>query len=154
MFEESYVRNRRYRRVDLISLRSLNLMSDLAQEFQASPVTEHEPHSMQKKVAAKRNGQASRGRHITQRRSKQERLIDIIRVVAANGQLRRTHILYKANLTWGELREDLDALEKVGAIKMMESGEGTFYGSTEVGLELLTHSSRILTILTGNASNM
>jgi len=31
-------------------------------------------------------------------------LIDIIRVVAANGPLRRTHILYKANLTWGELR--------------------------------------------------
>ncbi|MEE8187035.1 MAG: winged helix-turn-helix domain-containing protein [Nitrososphaerales archaeon] len=109
---------------------------------------------MQNKVAAKRTGQASRGRHITQRRSKQERLIDIIRVVAANGPLRRTHILYKANLTWGELREDLDALEKVGAIKMMESGEGTFYGSTEVGLELLNHSSRIVTILTGNASNM
>ncbi len=140
--------------MDLISLPAPTLVSDLAQEFQASPLTEHEPQSMQNKVAGRRTGQASRGRHITQRRSKQERLIDIIRVVTANGPLRRTHILYKANLTWGELKEDLDALEKVGAIKMIENREGIFYRSTEVGLELLDHSSRIVTILTGTAPKL
>ena len=123
----------------------------MAQEFQAAPLTEPQP---QKKVVGEGTSQASRKRHLTQRRSKQERLIDIIRVVAANGPLRRTHILYKANLTWGELSDDLNALEKAGAIMMTQSGEGTFYGSTEIGLEILTHSSRIATILTSKASNI
>ncbi len=126
----------------------------MAQELQETTIAEQESQSSQAKVVGGRTKQVSRTQRLTQRRSKQERLIDIIRVIAANGPLRRTHILYKANLTWGELSEDLNVLEKVGAIRMMQNSDGTFYGSTELGLEILNHSSRISTILTGKSANI
>jgi len=46
------------------------------------------------------------------RRSKLERHIDILRVLAHKGPLKLTHIMYKANLNYRELKKYLDFLLK------------------------------------------
>ena len=71
------------------------------------------------------------------RRSKLERLIDILRVVNI-GPIRQTHIMYKANITWNELRKDISWLRSLGLIKKKRMREGVFYEITSSGLETLS----------------
>jgi len=44
------------------------------------------------------------------RRSKMEMYIDILRVLAQNGPLKLTHVMYKANVNCSVLKENLDFL--------------------------------------------
>jgi len=44
------------------------------------------------------------------RRSKMEMYIDILKVIAQNGPLKLTHIMYKANVNCSVLKENLDFL--------------------------------------------
>jgi len=44
------------------------------------------------------------------RRSKMEMYIDILKVMARNGPLKLTHIMYKANLNCSVLKQNLDFL--------------------------------------------
>lgn len=81
------------------------------------------------------------------RRSKIERLVGILESVAANGPIRRTRIMYSANLTWAELKEDLAALRAQGALRELVDGNSFFYVITPLGLESLRHFSRVKELL-------
>ena len=73
------------------------------------------------------------------KRSRLERYIDILRAVHENGPLRRTHILYKANLAWGDLEDALGRLEDVGALRKVVGSSGVFYEITDSGSRFLSN---------------
>jgi len=73
------------------------------------------------------------------KRSRLERYIDILRAVSENGPLRRTHILYKANLAWGDLEDALGRLEDVGALRKVVGTSGVFYEITDSGRRFLNN---------------
>ena len=73
------------------------------------------------------------------KRSRLERYIDILRAVKENGPLRRTHILYKANLAWGDLEDALGRLEDVGALRKVVGSSGVFYEITDSGSRFLSN---------------
>ncbi len=77
------------------------------------------------------------------KRSKLERYLDILKVVSEFGPIRRTHVLYRANLSWNELRESLDTLEKAEAITEIPNGKGTLYKITGTGQRILSHYAGI-----------
>ncbi|MCP8316227.1 MAG: hypothetical protein H3Z51_05105 [archaeon] len=81
------------------------------------------------------------------RRSKFERLIDILRVVASVGLIKQTHIMYKANLTWDELKKDLQWLIDLKLIERTVISEGIFYKITNLGSDALSHFEKIELIL-------
>ncbi|MGQ9468857.1 MAG: winged helix-turn-helix domain-containing protein [Nitrososphaerales archaeon] len=80
------------------------------------------------------------------RRSKLERLVDILKVVASAGLIRQTHIMYKANLTWDELKRDLQWLMDLRLIEKMVMSEGIFYKITSLGLDALSYFEKIKSI--------
>ena len=51
------------------------------------------------------------------RRSKMEMYIDILKVMAKNGPLKLTHVMYKANLNCSVLKKNLDFLIKQNLIE-------------------------------------
>jgi predicted transcriptional regulator len=51
------------------------------------------------------------------RRSKMEMYIDILKVLAQNGPLKLTHVMYKANVNCSVLKENLDFLIKQNLIE-------------------------------------
>lgn len=73
------------------------------------------------------------------KRSRLERYIDILRVVNASGPLRRTHILYKANLAWGDLEDSLARLEDAGALRKVVSTSGVFFEITDSGKRFMSN---------------
>ncbi|MCP8304576.1 MAG: hypothetical protein H3Z50_03780 [archaeon] len=73
------------------------------------------------------------------RRSKLERLIDILKVIASEGPVRQTHIMYRANLTWNELKNDLQWLMDLDLIERTTMREGVVYKITRAGLDILSH---------------
>lgn len=73
------------------------------------------------------------------KRSRLERYIDILRAVNEFGPLRRTHILYKANLAWGDLEDALTRLEDVGALRKVVGPSGVFYQITDSGSRFLSN---------------
>lgn len=77
------------------------------------------------------------------RRSRLERYRDILRVVANFGPIRQTHIMYKANLTWEGLKEDLSRLKGTQLVAETIREEGVFYMVTQAGRDVLTHFGRI-----------
>ena len=77
------------------------------------------------------------------KRSKLERYLDILKVVSEFGPIRRTHVLYRANLSWNELRESLETLEKAEAITEIPNGKGTLYKITGTGQGILSHYAGI-----------
>ena len=90
------------------------------------------------------------------KRSKLERYIDILRVVNAQGPLRRTHILYKANLSWSDLGDTLRILEEAGTLRKSESGRRVYYEITEQGRRFLGDYDRAnspLEVLGASESN-
>ena len=76
------------------------------------------------------------------KRSRLERYIDILRVVSEQGPLRRTHILYKANLSWSDLDDTLGRLEVAGTLRRLESGKRVYYEITEEGRRFLGQYDR------------
>lgn len=73
------------------------------------------------------------------KRSRLERYIDILKVVDEFGPIRRTHILYKANLSWGDLEDSLGRLEQAGALQRSVSKTGVHYGITDSGKKFLAN---------------
>ncbi len=73
------------------------------------------------------------------KRSRLERYIDILRVVNASGPMRRTHILYKANLAWGDLEDSLGRLEDAGALRKVVSTSGVFFEITDSGKRFMSN---------------
>ncbi len=51
------------------------------------------------------------------RRSKMEMYIDILKVLAKNGPLKLTHVMYKANVNCSVLKQNLDFLMKQNLIE-------------------------------------
>ena len=81
------------------------------------------------------------------RRSKLERYFDVLKVISARGPIRQTHIMYKANLTWDELKKDLEKLMNLSIIEKIVTKEGIFYRITPEGIEALSHISKIESML-------
>jgi predicted transcriptional regulator len=73
------------------------------------------------------------------KRSRLERYIDILGALNKFGPLRRTHILYKANLAWSDLEDALTRLEDVAALRKVVGASGVFYEITDSGKRFLNN---------------
>jgi predicted transcriptional regulator len=71
------------------------------------------------------------------RRSKLEVFADIIKVVADEGEIKRTRIMYKANLAWKVLKEALDFLEERGILRSEEKDARVVMSLTDEGFRVL-----------------
>jgi predicted transcriptional regulator len=71
------------------------------------------------------------------RRSKIEVFMDIMKVVAEDGEAKRTQIMYKANLAWTVLKDCLDTMERKGMLTSKETSSGRVVLPTSHGLDLL-----------------
>jgi predicted transcriptional regulator len=76
------------------------------------------------------------------KRSKLERYVDILRVLNDFGPSRRTHILYKANLSWSDLGDTLRRMEEADILRKLESGRRTYYEITDRGRRFLASFAR------------
>jgi len=82
------------------------------------------------------------------RRSRIERYLDILRVVSRHGPIKQTHIMYKANLSWVELKKNLDHLMKLKMITEIDDSSGPLYVISETGLSTIYSYEKIEGILT------
>ena len=73
------------------------------------------------------------------RRSRTERQLSILRVVAEYGPILRTHILYKSNVTWEELTTTLEGLTSLGLIRQEQTEDGILFTITEPGRTVVSH---------------
>jgi len=71
------------------------------------------------------------------RRSKLEVFMDIMKVVAEEREMKRTRIMYKANLAWTVLTDALDSMEKKGILESKTTPSGVVVTPTSNGLTLL-----------------
>mgnify|MGYP001561680565 CR=1 FL=1 len=77
------------------------------------------------------------------RRSRIERYLDILRVVAKHGPIKQTHIMYKANLSWIELKHSLEHLMKLKFIKEIDDSSGFLYSISETGISTILNYDNI-----------
>ena len=78
------------------------------------------------------------------RRTKMQIYIDILKnMQKENGKMRKTHIVYKANLTHSRLKEYLDFLISKEFIEEKNSGRETFFIITEKGIKFLNDINRL-----------
>ncbi len=82
------------------------------------------------------------------RRSKIEVFVDVMKVVAEEQEIRRTRIMYKANLAWKVLKEALDFLEQKGILKSESKGTGIFVSLTDEGYGVLRRFSELEAVFT------
>ena len=72
------------------------------------------------------------------RRSKLEMHIDILKALAQKGPLKLTHIMYKANMNCGVLREYLDVLIKHNLVSERNTGKDrAVFAITQRGITVL-----------------
>jgi predicted transcriptional regulator len=72
------------------------------------------------------------------RRSKLEMYVDILKVLAQKGPLKLTHVMYKANVNCGVLKEYLDFLTKQGLVEeKIIRRERVVYAITQRGVTVL-----------------
>jgi len=71
-----------------------------------------------------------------------EVFMDIMKVTAS-GKIRRTHIMYRANLAWTVLKEALQVLEERGILTSESKGHETYVSLTERGFNILQQLSEI-----------
>jgi predicted transcriptional regulator len=76
------------------------------------------------------------------RRSQFEILIDILKAVA-EGRRKPTHIMYKANLSWIRLNENLNLLVKQDLLKNIRTEDNGIYEITVRGKEVLSYFVRV-----------
>jgi predicted transcriptional regulator len=82
------------------------------------------------------------------RRSKLEMYIGILQVLALKGNLKLTHIMYKANLNSGVLKEYLDFLMKQDLVEERFLGkQQVVYAVTQRGITVLKHFKELKQIL-------
>ena len=78
------------------------------------------------------------------RRTKTQIYLDILRSVErSRGKLKKTHIVYKANLTHSRLESYLDFLLSKGFLIEVENGGHVFYKITEEGLKFLSEVNKL-----------
>jgi len=77
------------------------------------------------------------------RRSRLERHVDVLKVIARDGPIRQTHIMYKANLSWQELKQDLQTLEALRLVTQTAESDGLVYSITALGRDLLEHIAQV-----------
>jgi len=81
------------------------------------------------------------------RRSKLEIYVDILKVLAQNGPLKLTHIMYKANVNCSVLRQFLDSLSQQSLIEEQtfhkKKQQKIVYAITERGRTALNHFKEI-----------
>jgi predicted transcriptional regulator len=82
------------------------------------------------------------------RRSKLEVFVDILRVVAEEGEIRRTRVMYRANLAWKVLKEALETLEAKGIVKSEQKPSGVFVSLTNEGYSVLRRFDEFETVFT------
>jgi predicted transcriptional regulator len=82
------------------------------------------------------------------RRSKIEMYVDILEVLAHNGPLKLTHIMYGVNVNCSLLKEHVEFLTKQGLIeeKTLEK-ERTAYAITQLGLKILQQFKALKEVL-------
>jgi predicted transcriptional regulator len=74
------------------------------------------------------------------RRSRLEMYVDILKVLAHRGPLKLTHVMYKANVNCGILKEYLGFLIKQGLAEERKLGKHRVaYAITERGVTVLKH---------------
>jgi predicted transcriptional regulator len=82
------------------------------------------------------------------RRSKLEMYLDILRVLAHRGPLKLTHIMYKANVNCGVLKEYADFLISQGLIEERTAGKArVIYAITQRGIALLKSFNELRQVL-------
>ncbi len=78
------------------------------------------------------------------RRTKVQIYMDILRSVKkAGGMLKKTHIVYKANLTHTRVQPYLDFLLENGFLKEEHSGSQTYFAITKKGMNFLGEVNRL-----------
>jgi predicted transcriptional regulator len=82
------------------------------------------------------------------RRSKIEVFADVMKVVASEREIRRTRIMYKANLAWKVLKEALDFLEGKGIIQTVAKESGIFVSLTNEGYGVLQRFNELEEVFT------
>ena len=87
------------------------------------------------------------------RRSQMEIQIDILRAVA-NGNVKPTHIMYRANLSWTRLQKLLDTLVSKNLLMEKASNEKTKYKITQKGRKLLEYYRQIVDELTQKTNSI
>ncbi|MEM3830475.1 MAG: winged helix-turn-helix domain-containing protein [Conexivisphaerales archaeon] len=77
------------------------------------------------------------------RRSRLEVLVDIMKVIAEEREIRRTRVMYRANLAWKVLKESLDFLKKNNIIQERETSAGIVISLTQQGYSVLSRYTEI-----------
>jgi len=82
------------------------------------------------------------------RRSKLEMYVDILTVLAHRGQLKLTHVMYKANVNCSVLKEYLDFLMKQGLVEERTIGKRrVVYAVTPRGITVLKYFKELRQVL-------
>jgi len=82
------------------------------------------------------------------RRSKLEMYVDILKVLARNGPLKLTHIMYKANVNCSVLKEYLDFLIAQNLVEEKTVGKKRIvYAITERGITVLKYFRELKAVL-------
>jgi predicted transcriptional regulator len=82
------------------------------------------------------------------RRSKIEVFADIIKIVAEDRGIKRTQVMYKANLAWKVLKEALDFLEARGIVKSEEQDSRIVLSLTDEGFRVLMRLRELEAVFT------
>jgi predicted transcriptional regulator len=72
--------------------------------------------------------------------------MDIIKVVAEEREMKRTRIMYKANLAWNVLNTALDTMEEKGILASVRTPSGVVVVPTADGLNLLNQFTKVESI--------
>lgn len=80
--------------------------------------------------------QAPRQSNQVSRRSRLETYGDILYAVSVGAE-KPTHIMYKANLSWGVMKEYLKSLESFGLITSSEANGNKIYHLSDPGFKVL-----------------
>jgi predicted transcriptional regulator len=71
-----------------------------------------------------------------ERRSRMETYCDILRAISTGAQ-KPTHILYKANLSWTAMEEQIEDLESRGLVEYLDDDGRKVYRLSDKGFKLL-----------------
>jgi predicted transcriptional regulator len=88
------------------------------------------------------------------RRSRIERYLDILKVVGRHGPIKQTHIMYKANLSWMELKRNLEHLVQLKMISEVNDSSGLLYAISETGLATIYNYEKVEKTLVGNEESI
>jgi predicted transcriptional regulator len=81
------------------------------------------------------------------RRSKLEIYADLLKVLAHEGPLKLTHLMYKVNINCTVLKEDLDTLIRLGLVEERTTGNNRgFFSVTEQGFTILNYFGEIIQV--------